>query len=315
MSETLVVDKLNRRGPYPCQAHTTAGRRINPQTPNFGPGPLPIDYIALSRSTVKSGMAFGPVSFTLSENSCRKQLGYWRRQNLPFFDLISDEGNSFPFLFWSLPRVLCRWYGRLNEVIAVCSDWRVVSDLDSSGRLVGHVTVLETFSKAGLEFATFESTTTNSQGRLMLQARDTWLLANRSDVAVLRRLGRHGHWQCLDSMLRDHQTAGEWYLTTRYIWQSAEWRNNVHITEYAKRLGYPGALIEGPLVADLLYVWRITSTGKRPDCLRWRYLRPLGEGTRCLVLPSISHPNELALAELNWEARTGAILVQALVEG
>lgn len=288
---------------------------IAAERPKFDAGPLPVKYSPLSRSTIFPGMVFGPIEFQISPSSLKKQIEYWRRQHLSFVDAMEHSYQMFPFLLWCLPRVLSRWYGRLNEVIAVCSEWTINADVDPSGTLVGSVGVVKTSERSGLEFATFKSRTYVPDGTVVLEAEDTWLLANKSDLRILKKLASAEKKLPLNKLLCEQAIVARWRLTMRYIWDSRQWTNNIHVEEYAQHLGYAGALIEGPLVADLLYLFCVASFGEKPRSIRWRFTGPLYSGRETFLLVNRNFPNnEVALAELIKTEGTGSVLVKAVVE-
>lgn len=251
--------------------------------PRFGRGRLPIEYEPLTDRNIKRGDEYGPLQFDISARSHRHHLEFLERCHVPTSGL--SESLLFPFECWPLPRVLsqCR-FGRLNEVISVRATRELLSRPAAAESLLGHVRVHSLKRHSGLCLATFSSTTMRHDHIACMRSTDMVILAHSSDPTSLVESVRSACDSRMTVSADAVSVLAEWTLTMRFTWDNAQWLHNIHTDEYARRLGYERALVEGPSIADIVFAWHLMQlpVTQHPSryFLRWKYTGPLYVNTR-----------------------------------
>lgn len=266
--------------------------RVQPVLPKYDRGELPVDYLPLSGHTLRSNEVFGALPFTVTPTSHRHHLDHMnlcaRRP------LHGSDEDLYPFEFWSMVRVMSRWkFGRLNELISIGAERLVLSRPNVGEELIGSASVQSIKTQGGVCFGFFQSTTTSESGELYMKARDVLLLINGSDANALRRaVSLASENKIMTTINSSGSVLAQWTLEMRFPWPDELWRNNVHTQNYAVSLGYKGALVEGPPIADV--VWHVDKPYRthRGSCnLSWKYLAPLCLGTRVVLIRKVLDAN------------------------
>jgi len=148
-------------------------------------------------------------------------------------------------------------------------------------QLFGETIVRSVRVKHGLCFGFFESVTKTARGDVCMTAEDVLLLANGCDPDALREAISQASKSRVSVSVADRSSLlGSWSLCMRYAWPDSKWKNNIHTDVYAQSLGYKRGLVEGPGVADVVYMLNGVRIGvPQKFKLSWKYLAPLYDGT------------------------------------
>lgn len=262
---------------------------------------LPAAYLPMAKGTLAQGESFGPVEFVVRLSSHQKQLDYIGEAAPEARDVLRES--LTPFETWSWARVLSSArFGRLNEVVSVEGSRLVAATARPDEPLFGSVHVTNLVVRKHFTVATFASETRNTGGHIVARGIDKMLLAHDSEPRHLRTVLAavtttptpwSGPWP-LD--------ASQFKVSMRFKWPEPGWRNNIHTASYAALLGYPGPLVEGPCVADILYAVLCSRGAQRTGWVAWKYKYPLVEGLEAGIAIGDGFNRAFLVAQVNGEA-------------
>ncbi|MDZ4711117.1 MAG: hypothetical protein SGI89_02185 [bacterium] len=239
------------------------------------------DYIPLNPTTIQSGQYFGTHSYSIPTSSHKHHLEYLAKGNPnSLFQFKSDF--LFSFEMFPLPRVLASLGGfkRVNEIISIHGE-RIISRLPKiDEELFTDVKVDKVFSKNGIVFGYFTSTTKTESGVLLMTSNDKAILLNQTDKSVFRKVIKEMEKTIPFLKITDSiKHINTIQLFFRHKWDDKIWLNNIHTDSYASYLGYEKGLIEAPCFVDILL--SNSKTGmllKNGVSLTWKYYAPLCHG-------------------------------------
>ena len=248
---------------------------------------LTTSYTPLSSKSLCAGSGFGPTIFSVTYDSHARHLCFLNAA-LGGRHRTCQE-TLLPSEFWALPRILSSsGFGRLNETVLLKS-WRQIHLLPRpETKLIGWATIDRIVCRRGVEIAQFSSRTFTLDGEPLLKAKDLVLLAHESEPPYFREAIAGATSKTL-SIEQLGEPSATWKLQLRWDWPPEIWHNNIHTPAYARSLGYKRELIEGPMLADVLYSLSDFST--RPSLehmFEWWHRGPAYVGEQVMA---IQHKN------------------------
>jgi hypothetical protein len=243
-------------------------------------GVLPVEYVPMSRTNMKAGDAFDDVTYRLRESSHAKTLE-------GLINSLPDSGRSevhysslLPSEHWGLARVLCRTFGRLNEVAIGGAAWDIFGLAEIGSTLRSRARILGTSWKRGLAFCdTLHETFDADSDRLLLRCRDRMILTHDctkpfffEPEPVVTELPAE--------LLYDRRHV----VYHRYPWDPSLWENNIHVDDYAQACGFARGLPEFVTYMDWIYHIAMQSAWQegRPLSIKFQKVLPmyLGDSPR-----------------------------------
>jgi len=208
----------------------------------FGIEPKPVEYEPLTVKLLQSRGDFGPLEFSISEESHKKTLTLLNR-NTEVEPL--DLGSLLPSELWGCARVLSNYFGRLNEVAISRTQWVISGKAFPTDTLTARSRVVKTELRKGLPFALVETTTADTGGNTLMSQLDELLLFHEViDWAYKERF-------VADELSTELSIPRTVYF--RHNWDPSLWKNNIHTNNYARKFGYELGLPEFIMYMD--WVW------------------------------------------------------------
>lgn len=241
---------------------------------------LPVEYVPMSLSNLEPGALFEQVTFRLRESS------HWKTVD-GLINSLQDAGpveksysTLLPSEHWGLARVLCRTFGRLNEVAVGGAAWDIFGLAEVGASLRSQARIVGTSSKRGLAFCdTLHETFDAETDRLLIRCRDRMILTHdcvkpfffEPEPVVPELPGQ---------LLYDNRHV----VYHRYPWEPSLWENNIHVDEYAQLCGFARGLPEFVTYMDWIY-HTATQSGwptDSPFSIRFQKILPmyLGDSPR-----------------------------------
>lgn len=234
---------------------------------------LPVDYIPMSLANLKPSAEFDETSFRLRESSHQKTLDGLINSLQDFRAPEEAYTTLLPSEHWGLARVLCRTFGRLNEVAIGGAAWEIFGLAEVGATLRSRARIVATSSKRGLAFCdTLHETFDAGTDRLLIRCRDRMILTHDCEKPFFFE-PEPVVPEVPAQLLYDNRHI----VYHRYPWPASLWENNIHVDDYAQLCGFERGLPEFVTYMDWIY-HVATQSGwptDRPFSIRFLKILPM----------------------------------------
>ncbi len=242
---------------------------------------LPVEYTPMSLTNIRKANSYDDVIFAVKEKSHQKTVagllgslepgarGDWY-----------DDRTLLPSEQWGFARVLCRTFGRLNEVALGASQWELYRFASIGDTLRSRTWITGTSSRRGLAFMDAVTETFHDPSGFLLQRCHDRLILTHDCTKPFFAEPKPVAPALPDGLLYDNKHT----VYHRYPWDPGVWQNNIHVDEYAQLCGFAGALPEFVTYMDwVFHVAKCSRTSiDRPFTIKLQKVLPmyLGESMR-----------------------------------
>ncbi len=248
---------------------------------------MPIEYIPLKYENVIVGQEYGPLSYIVKPHSHLKTLRLLENSQLNGHEHMHTD-LLLPSEIWGWARTLSKYFGRLNAIAVTNSRWEIFGSALADQLLIASTEISNKYIRRGLPYIEAITTTKNEHGQILLKAKETVLLT--SDITAPFYVEK--------DKPAIHLPESPIYDVTRKVyfrhqWNGNEWKNNMHVDDYAQSFGYKRGLPEFIVYMDWIFMTVFSRLGEMAFnriCIETDKILPIYEGEAIRIVSEKTAP-------------------------
>ena len=236
------------------------------------PEDMPVDSPGMRFAEVKVGERLGPIEYRIKPSTHQKHCDLLNI-HLPWFE---THWNLFPWEMDCGARVVSRYRGRLNQDVEGFHKMEFFKPSTVGQPLFGEVITVDKYEKRGKYCVVGAAELRDENGELICRSTHEGITLAEQKGPLKRELGeKHEEtWHELGELVKASKDlpVGFVLLTitkgpcpmrisgfARGGWSKEKWKDNIHEDDYAKRMGYQGGLVEGPIAWEFVLLESLTN--------------------------------------------------------
>jgi acyl dehydratase len=242
-------------------------------TPKYErPEDMPVDSPGMRFAEVEVGERLGPVEYRIKPSTHQKHCDLLSI-HLPWFE---THWNLFPWEMDCGARVVSRYRGRQNQDVEGFHKIEFYKPATVGQPVSGEVVTVDKYEKRGKYCVVGAAELRDDKGEIICRTLHEGITLAEQKGPVQRDQGeKHEEtWHELGQLVKATKDLPEGFVLLTVTrgpcpmrvsgfakggWSKEQWKDNIHEDGYAKRMGYGGGLVEGPIAWEFALLESLTS--------------------------------------------------------